>query len=811
MRILAGLELGGATLTPFDNLGLGRGVIGEVVWGPRQLLRDLELRLGLGIDEEPNALRAAKWAERIARVAPHGRFYTRSFDMDPLGTARALLALRDLLIAAAWAGQPITDGGPRLDAIRELEALNAPALPLGFADRVVAVRRALADCRIRHYTQLTLAEPVELWETSWQAVFAALERAGTRLSTESVALPGAQPDTDLGQVQTALEIGVSTPTVFRGDGSFVLMTAETSWEAARATAAILAGLPAERSVVIREGDVSALDNALSVQGLGTQGWRSTSPWRAALQVLPLALELAFEPKDPYRVLELLTLPVGPFQGLPGHRLARALAESPGIGSPAWEVTKAELAQLNDSPELLVRINEWLEQRGAESVPGAPKADILAVIARVRAWIVARVPSTPDDVTLLAAARQAGALRAALESDPRTTFSLVEVRRLAEAIAASGTTVQLSQERAGRIDHVEAAGGLRVPRNVVLWWAFAESENTHRALPWRRQELLALAAAGIHFPDPRARLAERANGWRRAILAATGRVILVMPRTCYGATLAPHPLWDEIVGRTGTDGARALLRRITVSASDLLTQPSTQSPLDVPQLEALEAAPLPGGHPDWVVPREHLSPIERWSNTSLNALLSCPLKWALRYRAGLRGGGHALPPLVKLSGTLGGRLVELLYAQGAFDLDDAALENRAESQLDELFRREGAVLLRTGMGFERSQLRRQLVRSMLALARTLRAAGLRILDVEKRIDVSWRGAKLEGRIDLLVATESGDHAIIDVKWGISSYRELLRSGQALQLAAYAFAHATERADRRMPDAAYFSLSRAACSD
>ena len=97
-------------------------------------------------------------------------------------------------------------------------------------------------------------------------------------------------------------------------------------------------------------------------------------------------------------------------------------------------------------------------------------------------------------------------------------------------------------------------------------------------------------------------------------------------------------------------------------------------------------------------------------------------------------------------------------------------------------------------------------SMLELSRSLSGAGLRIVAVEKPIDVAWGGAKLVGRIDLLVVNQDGVQAIVDVKWGWSSYRELLRSGHALQLAVYAFAHATERGDRAIPEAAYFSLKQ-----
>jgi hypothetical protein len=111
-----------------------------------------------------------------------------------------------------------------------------------------------------------------------------------------------------------------------------------------------------------------------------------------------------------------------------------------------------------------------------------------------------------------------------------------------------------------------------------------------------------------------------------------------------------------------------------------------------------------------------------------------------------------------------------------------------------------------MAFERSQLKRQLVRSVRELAQTLRQAGLRIVAVEKPIDVAWRGGKLVGRIDLLVETEAGTRAIIDVKWGRSSYRDVLRGGQALQLAVYTFAQATDDTEGAMPEASYFSLKQ-----
>src|SRR5688572_21659761 len=81
-RIIAGLDLAGATLTPHDDLPRGSGLLGDAIFGPPQLLRDLELRLGRGAAPEAGSLRAARWAARMTKLAPRGRFYSESFAGD---------------------------------------------------------------------------------------------------------------------------------------------------------------------------------------------------------------------------------------------------------------------------------------------------------------------------------------------------------------------------------------------------------------------------------------------------------------------------------------------------------------------------------------------------------------------------------------------------------------------------------------------------------------------------------------------------------------------------------------------------------
>ncbi len=808
MRVLVGLDLGGASLTAHDDLSRGSGVLGSVCWSPSELLRDLELRLGLSLPRSPHAIRVARFAARMSKLSPEGRYYSRAFAVDALGTAAAMLALRDALIEAGWSGRPFHNGGERLDSLHELEQVTEPTLPAGDADRLIAVAVELTRVGFSVYGELTLVEPIEDWSIAWRRIFEALKRAGTRVAVERPFLPGAPGDTDLGRLQRALrgEWPDDQRLELYGDGSFVVIDAETSWQAAHTSAAILAQASETDTVVIREHDPAALDNALEALSVRTQGVRTVSAWRSALQILPLALELAFEPKDPYRVLELLTLPVGPFTGFLGHALARALAQSPGIGSPAWEFVKQQLPNREQAPqrsaEHLARIAEWLEAPGVDGRLGAPIPTLLAVVARVRDWLLTRVASTPEDSLLLVAAQQAAVLTTALESDPRATLTLIQVRQLAESVLAHGTSAELLREPAGRIPCVSSPSHLRTARKSVLWSSFIASPSAPRAVRWRRQEAAALGNASLSFPEPGQRLSGRAAAARVAFCCATERLVLVVPREQMGQALARHPLWEELLASARLD--ERSFDPVTVSARELC-EPGTSGLLN-PALRLVprKALPLPGGHSEWRVPAEQIVPVDRFSPASLEALLGCPLEWALRHRAAVRSGGHALPPLHLLNGSLGHRLIELLHGTGAFEADETSLRAQAEAHLKPLFEREGALLLRPGLGFERAQLEQQLLHAVLELARLLRGAGLRIVAVEQSIEAPCEGGRLDGRLDLLVATENGEHAIIDMKGGMSIYRELLRSGRAVQLAAYAFAHAADGS--AWPDAGYFSLKQ-----
>lgn len=803
LRVVAGLHLDGGALTELDARPAGHAELGLLVAGPRRLLTDLELRLGLATPEVPAALRHARWSSRMAKLAPLGRFYTHSYATDPIGTSIELLSWRDALIEAGWTGAFIADAGPRLDALFELESLGEPPLPPSGGDRLRRILSALSS--YAPYSELALHEPLSLWPALWRRLFAKLARLGCNVTEVIPAFEGAPRDCDLRRLQDQLDGHAIRP--FEGDGTFVVLRAGSSWEAAGITASILASSSPDDTAVIRSGESYALDAALASQGSAPLGVASVSAWRPALQALPLALELAYAPKDPRRVLELLTLPIGPFQGVVGRRLAEAIAKAPGLKSGAWSQAMLALEELaNDSEPArrerlrveLERVATWIETPGAARA--ATRAALSDIVALVQRWIGGRLQQGDARGTLVTALAHARAVSDALACDPRESLDIIALRKLVDAATKGGAALRSSPEGAGRHDHVSSPHALLAPRANVLFWHFVRgTEEAPRRSPWRHHEASALAAAGVKLLPPTPLLAHDARIWRRGVMAASERLVLVIVEHARGEVLVPHPLWDEIVaGREG-------MERVTVTTASALAGRTTLLNGAV-RIEQLARLALPPARPIWTLPARTIPRYEKLSASGLEAYLGCPLKWVMSSPGGVSDRASlSVPEGVRLFGILGHRLIEELAREGALELGSEPLRARALAVFDDLVTTEASILLMPGMAGELTKLRQQLAHAVIELIESLRQAGMRVVGVEHEASASCHDRQLSGRIDMLLADDGGRPAIVDLKWGSSTARKRLASGRALQLAVYARICGDGKSE--LPPAAYFSLAAA----
>src|SRR5439155_23107468 len=114
------------------------------------------------------------------------------------------------------------------------------------------------------------------------------------------------------------------------------------------------------------------------------------------QVLLLALRLRWQPLDPRALLEFLTHPVCPVTRRLRHRLAKAVATSPGIGGPNWnaavEAVRESTRQETDASaqgEALQRIEQdlarWLLCERFDEKADAPGAILSECCAQVARW------------------------------------------------------------------------------------------------------------------------------------------------------------------------------------------------------------------------------------------------------------------------------------------------------------------------------------------------------------------------------------------------------------------------------------------
>jgi hypothetical protein len=627
-----------------------------------------------------------------------------------------------------------------------IEALDELPLPPGPSDRLAAVERQV---RGPLYDSITLLpEEGTLWPARWLRV---LRRAAGEPRTWKADFPLAPPRTDLWHVQRG------APAQIGGDGSVLVFRAHTSLELAEATAAEVAAAPDE-TLVVRDGDRSALDMALQAQGLPALGDDSGTPSQPLLQLLPLALELTFAPKDPRCAIDLLLLPGGPFSRFVGRRLAARLSQYPSIGGRRWNEARSTLE--NEETAL---VQEWLETPGLPA-GAAPVEALVARLALVRAHLQASRHAAAG-----AALSQVGELDGALRGHPRPTISRLEVRALLDVTrprAACPRAVPI----AGRAEHVDDPRLVLRASPVVIWWCFAD-RPTGTPVTWCRAERRALAAAGLLLPDPGAFFAARAEGWRRPLVAASRRLILAIPGTVAGARCAPHPAWDEVRGRLGIDDA---------SEARLTRHP--QGP------RLMTPRTLPAARTEWTAAPELLLARSR-SPKSLQALLECPLKWVLEHQAKLdRREVAAMPDRRALEGFLAHRLAEELVRSGDLARGPEAVAGAIPDLLERLVDEEASHLRLPGMSFDLQAIARMLRRAADALAHLIQHARLTDLRAEQELTgVTWRGAPLTGRTDLTAVAPGHGRVVIDLKRrSANRLRGTLRHGRAVQLAAYAFA-------------------------
>ena len=768
MRITFGLLLDGERgWRPSNRLG-------ESILGPLGLLNVLETRLGLLRAECAHARRVTQYRECLKRCDTPDRFYHASFRIDPLGVSASLLSWRDTWYLHGWNGEAPSVSGIRIADMAAVETAARSLVVPSIGERLVRVAELLSKQQSK-IESVELVDPMEAFPKRWREVLLKLPVRSVRSF-----VPTADANTVLGKLQIALKLAhdgkkYNEKIVWSDDGSLRVVRAETALLAARWVAQVFASREVDVAIVA-EQDRSLLDATLDATDVARQGLQDSSPLAPTLQVLPLALATVWEPLDVYALLQFLSHPIGPVPGYARRRLAEVIAERPGIGGPRWReaIGEIEMRYPDRATDFRKAVSFWVEHPRYNPAQGAPVAMLLERTRRVRDYFAARI-ANKDPIRSAASATgytQASAVAAALDAlaaQGESSITPVELEALISQCTGRGAPNFAMHAKVGCVPAASDPGALVEPFDRVVWWQMgAPALPGH--YPWSKSEIGSLARAGAELPPLSDLLERRGEDWLRPILNARKQLVLVLPPM--GEEM--HPLWQEI--RWFVDGMSP------EPTEALLTGLAGE------QLPEVTHTSLPQRSRWWRLPPEvKISPRPQESYSSLNAFLNSPYQWVLKYKARINPSNLlAVADENLLYGNLAHRLIDRFFrTDGAQALRSDALKDWFSREFATVVAEEGAVLLMPGRRSDYERLRSVLERAIEEIQRQFVAAGVNLVESERDLAGTFTGGALQGQADLVVSNQSGQRAVVDMKWsGASYYRDRLAKGRHLQLAVYA---------------------------
>lgn len=788
LRIRLGMQLDGA-----GSLHLPTR-LGDVDLGPSGFLATLELHLGLSGIWPSKALRTVTYLAALRLSASQDRFYHRSLLVDELGTASELLRWRDALFLSGWNGECHPQFSRRLADLAQLETLADDQLRTSIGDRLQRVAQALAS-RPVPIKSVRLVEPSASYPIAWRRV---LDRLPTTLESTG---PSAEPVTALGGLQRAalglVEGRDPAPVSWADDGSLRFVRAETRLVAGRWIAAELISEP-HSNLVLTESDGEILDHLAVEAGLPRHGFSAPSAFRPSLQVLPLALALIWEPLDIYAALAFLTHSICPLPRYARSRLAEQLSRKPGLERSSYDEVLERIHEHYDEQgeEMLGRVESWLFCARYAADQGAPLGQVAARVEQLASYFARRlgVVEEHERPAFAAAQHQCEAVAQSLREflvDGQTRIGPVQLGKLVRQATSAGMSNPQLYPEAGCAAFAEHPGALLDAYDRVYWWRPSAPARL-RDLPWTRSELAQLAAAGIEPQATAAHDAQDVVDWIRPILAASRQLTLVLPPE----SADPHPVW-QLIRRLMPDA------RVDSLESLLTARKPTVC------LSKVEHRPLPMPRRWWHLNRPvKPKPDARFSFSSLEQYLNNPFQWVLGYVADLRASSIlTIPDEFTLSGNVAHRVIERLFTkENSLQWPEVKLKNWTAACLDEVVRSEAAPFLLPGQSVALARLRDAVVRAVVELRNHLREAGAYRVESERWMEGRFAGGALIGSADLVLGFETGEQAVVDMKWaGGKKYPEKLRNNRHLQLLIYS--GLLQQQVKRWPRSAYFLLSDA----
>ena len=792
MKCRFGLHLDGQYgRQPLNQLGMSD-------MGPLGLLGMLETQLGLVAPSVTAAQRVVQYRDCLQQLNHADRFFHQTFQVDDFGTAATLLGWRDEWRLHGWRGQIGEGESRRLHDMVAVEVLAAQHLTAGLAERLSLVDEALQQRKVK-INAIELLDPLDYFPLLWRRIL-------QQLPIQEPAAFKAEGKGMLGELQRALlhkPTGKIQPLIWQDDGTVQLVRSETSLLATRWLAETISSTG--DVLYVATADAARVDSFLGAAAHPNQGLSEVSAFRPALQLLPLLLELLWQPLNVHALIQFLTHPICPVRGRIRRKLATLQGDYPGVGGPRWDEALNEIMfdAGDQQQEALEAIAFWVNHERFDPESGAPLSFVLERTQQLSAYFT-QLPARANPALTQAYAAgksQCEAFAQNLQGLMDQGIDKLKARQL-EQLAAQATA--RGSDHPLRVAQVGAQSCITHPAAVVtshqvVVWGPLEAPALPSAWPWSASEIIALREMGCDLPGVDIRLQQVATQWLRPLMAAKDKLILVLPP----GEKESHPVLQLV---------SAYLKGAPVTRLETLLTQSQQTSL---KLNQLRHTPLPGRQRWWQLPDDvSVQQEQDYSFSQLEKQIFNPYHWLLTQGAKLRSGSlRAVSHEVRLKGLLAHSLIDRFYQQAdALQQSEAQFQNWFAQEFDLLMQQEGAVFLMPGRRMELENLRQSLALAMKELRSLMQRSAITQVETEKTLAGQFQGGPLKGYADMVLSKDDQTRAIVDIKWSGKKHREKLETNRHLQLALYA--ELIRQRTGQWPQVAYFMVRQGqllACDD
>ena len=730
------------------------------------LLSLLELHMGIHSEVRDNLARVVDYY-RLLRdyVLSHPTcVLAESFEIAGLSVARTCLQWRDELTIYGWTAEAPAPT-ERLQILQSIEpAFAANDVHLG--SRITAVASAIAhQPRVLAGCTIQLMVPLDKIAPRIREIIRALQGV-TIQDAPKWKIPDLSPD---------------RLRVWHFDNE-------------QAAFRYMASIAPHAFDVWINADNKCLDNWLRMVGRPTAGSMLEADNNLVLQTLPLGIRLFQTPLNIKSLIDYLTLPDSPLEGIFRFRLANKVGEKGGFyNKECKEIIDDYLSgklhsRFENAEERQNRLQTFLPCLNRLTSPISMQS-LQSYLAALQTWANQRAMMLQEKEEgektmqqLFHLAHLIEVLRLLLQDRNASSIGYEELEQMVNGLYEVSSSLQYHAE-AGCQEVVQTPADILTDTSRILWFNPSAADSRRLSLSW----LTAVERKALEQTLPIWKEEDESDAYYQTLLSALNRATEEVVIITVDEYKGEHNPVSSLLLRMQSENEHFEEQYVSTPevaknswkeirpVDNAITKPYA----DIPHCELIAA---------------HLRKNE--SASSLSNLIEHPLDYAFTDIVHISPKGSAsLPKIYTMEGTTAHAIIATLFEPHEGESPEA-MAKRVEQEYERVFTEQvqayGALLLLPEYILEQQHFHDLLKKCITHLAEILVENRLRVTCCERSISEKLHFLEgeedivIDGFIDFTLEDASGNPVIFDFKWTRrkSYYQDLLRDNKSLQLALYA---------------------------